>query len=191
MTVLFAIFLTTTAAFGQVTILWNESVNGEISQDGSPPTSLGALQLGTNSIFGATECVPYGNIWGAYPDIFTFEVPSDFIVTATYIQVDLPYIWAWIGDSTFSNEIAFDLNPSTGQLLSQWGISSISPGLYGMYLQSADAQPYTTTAHYELDFVAEYAPEPGTIGLLLLGAGVFTLRHCRKSHLFSERGQSK
>jgi hypothetical protein len=104
---------------------------------------------------------------------------SDLIVTALYIQVDLPDIWAWIGDSTLSNELAFDLNPSTGELLSQLGIVSIGPGSYGMYLQNADAQSYTTVANYQLDFVVEPTPEPGTLGLLLLGAGVFTLRHRR------------
>jgi hypothetical protein len=183
MTILFAFIFSATAASGQTTILWNESVNGELSQDFNSPTPFGALQLGTNSIIGATEIVPYGNNWGAYPEFFTFEVPSNSEVTALYIQIDKPDVWAWIGDPTFSNELAFDVNPSIGELLSQWGLDSISPGLYGMYLLNADEQSYTTIANYQLDFVLEPIPEPGILGLLLLSAGVFTLRHCRKFRL--------
>ena len=40
MTILFAFILTTTATFGQTTILWNESVNGELRQTTIPPRFL-------------------------------------------------------------------------------------------------------------------------------------------------------
>ena len=183
--ILFSVILTTTAAFGQTTILWNESVNGELSQDYNSPTPLGTLQLGTNIIIGATECVPIGYNWLSYQDCFTFEVPSNSDNTAIYIQTDKPDIWAWIGDSTFSNELAFDTNPSTGELLSQMGLSSIIPGIYGMDLLNDDEQPYTSVANYQLDFVVEPVPEPGTLGLLLLGAGVFSLRSRRQSRFLS------
>ena len=176
--ILIAIILTTTAAIGQVTILWNESVNGEISGNSftfSP-------QIGTNSIIGATECVPIGNNWIVYGDYFGFEVPSNYEVTALYVQIDKPEVWTWIGDPGFSSTLAYNLNTSTGELLSQWGISSLDSGIYGMYVANQDAQSYTSIANYQLDFVVEPVPEPGTLGLLLLGAGVFTLRHCRKSH---------
>ena len=36
-------------------------------------------------------------------------------------------------------------------LLSQWGLTTISPGLYGMYLLNDDGQSYTTIANYQLD----------------------------------------
>jgi hypothetical protein len=184
--ILIAIILTTTAAFGQTTILWNESVNGELSGNSPPFTSLGALQLGTNIIIGVTEIHTIGNDnWISYPDFFTFEVPSNYEVTTLYIQLDQPHVWAWIGDSTFSSELAFNLNSSSGDMLSQWGLDSIDSGVYGMYLENQDPAFPSSIANYQLDFVVEPVPEPGTLGLLLLGASVFTLRPCRKSILFS------
>ena len=183
--ILIAITLTTTAAFSQTTILWNESVNGELSQDYSTATSLGILNIGTNVIIGETENEPVSGGWLSYSDYFTFIVPNGYDVTGLYIQIDKPNVWAWIGDAGFSSTLAFSGGPSTGDLLSQMGLDNISSGTFGMYLSNSDAEPYTSIAHYELDFVVEAVPEPGTFGLLLLGAGVFTLRHCRKSNLLS------
>ena len=42
------------AALGQGVILWDESVNGELSQDFAHPTSLTPVLAGTNSVIGAT-----------------------------------------------------------------------------------------------------------------------------------------
>ena len=178
--ILFSVILTTTAAFGQVTILWNESVNGELSQDYSTATTLGTLQLGTNSIIGATEVERTGNNWFEQGDYFTFEVPSNSEITALYIGIDTPNVWTWIGDPTFYSHLAFSGGPSTGDLLPQWGLVSIDFGIYGMYLVNHDHSSSLSIANYQLDFVVELVPEPGTLGLLLLGAGVFTLRHCCK-----------
>ena len=185
MVVLCALAIEACDVYGQTTVLWNESVNGEMSQNFDYPTQLGNLQIGNNIIIGATECVPYGNNWGEYPDIFIFNVPDGYYIDEVYVQVDLPNIWAWIGDSTLDNRLAFSLNPSSGELFPQWGITSLGADTYGMYMQNDDGQAYTTVGNYELDFVVEPAPEPGTFGLLLLGAGVFILRSCRKSRLFS------
>ena len=174
-----------TTMFGQTTILWNESVNGELSQDYSTATPLGSVQVGTNIIIGATEIEPVGQNWLRYPEDFSFRVPSGYEVTEVYIQIDKPNVWSWIGDSGFSNEMGFTMNSSTGNLLPQWGIGSISSGIYGVELTSLNIEPYTSIAHYELEFVVEAVPEPGTFGLLLLGAGVFTLRSGRKSRLLT------
>ena len=181
--ILFAIILTTTAAVGQVTILWNESVNGELSQDYGSPTQLGSLQLGTNFVIGMTEVERTGNNWFGHDDIFTFDVPSNFEVTALYIQIDKPNVWTFIGDPTFSSGLAFSWGPSTGDLLSQLGLSFIGADTYGMSLENHDHSSPISIANYQLDFVLEPIPEPGTLGLLLLGAGVFTLRPLRKSRL--------
>jgi len=184
-TILLSVILTATTNFGQTTILWNESVSGDLSQYYSIPTSLGNLQLVTNIIIGATEIEPTGNSWFVHPEIFTIEVPNNSVVTALYIQIDSPNVWAWIGDPTFSSGLGFTDNASTGELLSQWAIDSIDSGVYGMYLANMNALPYTSIANYQLDFVVETVPEPGMLGMLLLGAGIFTLRHCRKSHFLS------
>ena len=88
--------------------------------------------------------MPTGLNWVAYPDFFTFEVPSNSEVTALNIQIDLPDVWTGIGNPAFSNYLANDQNTLSGELLSQWGLSSIGPGVYGMYLENHDS----TILHY-------------------------------------------
>ena len=173
------------AAFGQTTILWNESVNGHLSGN----SSTFSFQLGTNIIIGATEVEQTGNNWFVHPDYFTFEVPNDSEVTAIYILIDKPLVWTWIGDPTFSSELAYTLNTSPGELLSQsqWGLSSISADTYGMYLSNHDHSSPLSIANYELDFVVEPLPEPSPVGLLLLGTCVFILRSCRQSRLLTSQ----
>src|SRR5689334_22368582 len=101
---------------GQGVILWDESVNGELSQDFTHPTSLTPLRSGTNSIIGATELIPYGNNWGGYPDDFLLTVPTNVVVTAIYLTVDRPNVWAWIGDASYVNQLGWVRNPSGGDL---------------------------------------------------------------------------
>ena len=178
-TLLFSAILTTTAAFGQTTILWNESVNGELSFV-LPATPLGTVQVGTDSIIGSAELTPFGAGWGADDNLFTFSVPSNLQVVKVQLTVDRP-IDAWIGDQSFSYQYGDALSPSNGDLLTQWGINSLDSGVYGMYISDFDLESYPTAANYQLDFVVEPVPEPSPVGLLLLGTIVFTLRPCRKS----------
>jgi hypothetical protein len=164
-------------AFGQGVILWDESVNGELSQDYTRPTSLTPVLAGSNSVIGATEIIPYGNNWGGYPDDFLLTVPTNMVVTAVYLTVNRPNVWAWIGDASYVNQLGWVRNPSSGDLLSQWGISALPPGTYGMYMQNDDAQSVPSIANYRLDFVAQPAPEPTGAVLLLFGFGLFVV--CR------------
>src|SRR5437879_8790610 len=92
-------------AFGQGVILWDESVNGELSQDFTHPTSLTPLLAGTNSIIGATEIIPYGNTWGLSPDEFVLIIPSNLVLTAVFLTVDKSKVWAWIGDPSYFNQL--------------------------------------------------------------------------------------
>lgn len=159
---------------GQGTLLWSEAVNGPLSQDFSSPTALAALQLGTNSIVGQTEVVPVGPNWEGHPDIFTIQVPAELRVTAVYLNVDKPNVWAWIGDPSFITQFAFKMNPANGELLAQWSLSSISLGGYGMYLDNHDQQAFTSIANYRLDFFVQSIPEPGVLGLGVLGGLALT-----------------
>jgi len=131
--------------------------------------------------------VPYGNNWGSYPEVITFEIPINYEVTELYIQIDKPNVWVFLGDPTFLSSFAFSFGPTSGDLLAQWGLDSLSADAYGMYLENHDHSSSESIAHYQLDFVLEPIPEPGTLVLLLLGAGIFTLRHCRKSRNGSKR----
>ena len=159
-------------ALGQGTTLWNESVNGPLSNDGNNPTSLSPMMAGTNSVIGMTEVVPVGNNWFGSPDFFTLTVPSNFVVSAVYLSIDKPNVWTWVGDPTFSNQLGFSFSPSTGELLAQLSLHSLTSGTYGMYMDNHDQQAVTSIASYRLDFFVQTVPEPGAVSLLLVGAGV-------------------
>ncbi|BAZ37481.1 putative outer membrane adhesin [Calothrix sp. NIES-4101] len=60
-----------------MTVLWNESVNGDFSNDARNPTALGPLSLGSNLITAALPESPQDNL-----DVFSFVVPDGFIVSA-------------------------------------------------------------------------------------------------------------
>ncbi len=167
-----------TNAFGQGTILWNESVNGPLSNDGSNPTSLSPLQPGINSVIGTTEVVPAGTVWTIYPDFFTITIPAGWVVTAVNLQVNEPNVWTWIGDTSYANQLAFVTNPSSGDLLAQWGLTSLGSGVYGIDIENHDFQSVTSIASYELDFVLQAVPEPSAFSLWLVGASCFVGLHC-------------
>src|SRR6516225_5622792 len=101
-------------SFGQGVILWNESVNGELSQDFTRPTSLTPLLAGTNSVIGATEVAQYGNNWGGYPDYFVITLPANLLVSEVYLGIDRPNVWAWIGDPSYSSQLRGVLSASNG-----------------------------------------------------------------------------
>ena len=169
------------SGFGQGTVLWNESVNGPLSNSSGTPTSLTPLQVGTNSIFGTTEVVPSGSSWLLYPDFFTLQVPNNLSVTGVWISVDNPQTAVWIGHTSFTSQLAFVGNAANGSLLSQWGLGSIGAGTYGMQMESHNFQNNPSATDYRLDFVTQTIPEPGAGSLLLVGAGIVGFLRWKKS----------
>ncbi|MCU0783445.1 MAG: hypothetical protein MUF81_05225 [Verrucomicrobia bacterium] len=159
-------------AFGQGTILWDESVNGPFSQFSSTPTSLSPFQFGINSVLGSVEIEPTGNNWLVHEDFFTVQVPVGFQINAVYLTIDGPQVGLWIGNPTFSTELAFVQNPTSGELLPQWGIGSIPFGTYGLDIANHDAQAFTTVASYRLDFFVQAVPEPSPLALALTGLAI-------------------
>lgn len=159
-------------AFGQVTILWDESVNGPLSQYFANPTALPQFQLGTNSVIGSTELERMGNNWVGHDDFFTIQVPGGATVSSVMVQVDRPNAGIWLGDQGYASQQAFAANPSIGPLLPQWGIQSIGSGIYGIYVADNDQQSVTTLLNYRLDFFVQAIPEPGVVSFFMICAGV-------------------
>jgi len=170
------LFLTTicvnlaASALGQGTILWDESLNGQISGDFGNPTAFGTLQNGTNSVLAAVSVTRNGNTWVGQDDYFTFQVPANLSLAAIFVAVDRTSVWAWSGDPTFSDQLGFVPSVLNGDLIQQWSIQSIGAGTYGMYLENHDHSVDSSIASYRLDFFTEPIPEPSTFALLSAGA---------------------
>ena len=164
--------LLTVDACGQGTILWQESVNGQLSKTSDVPTSLMPVQAGTNSVLGTTEVVPSGSSWLIFADFFTIQVPSNLSVIEAWITVSKPHVSAWIGNTTFVTELAYLGNASNGSLLAQWGLTSIGAGTYGLDIENHDFQSNPSATDYRLDFVTQSVPEPSSVCLLPLGAAL-------------------
>ena len=164
--------------WGQGTILWNEAVNGPLSLDSDNPTILPVMQFGTNSLIGAAAVERAGQVWYGYDDFFQIRIPAGTFVSSAFVTVDRPNAGIWLGDTGYSNHIAFVANPLTESLLSQWGLPYIAPGAYGMYVGNNDLQLPSTVLNYRLDFVV--VPEPCTLALVLAGAvGLHGFRRLR------------
>ncbi len=169
------------SANGQGTILWDEAVNGEFSHLFSSATPLAALQMGANTLIGTVENEPHGGIWITYEDFFTLRVQEGFSIRAIHWQVNKPEIQTWIGDTSFGNHISYSQSSASGELLSEWSISEITSGEYGMYIANHDAQNFISVANYRLDFVVETIPEPASLWLLSASlAGMQIRRWLRK-----------
>src|SRR5260370_34010376 len=90
---------------------------------------------------------PFG--WKREFDFFTFTVPNEAKISSIYLSVD-GRSWASIGDPAFSSQYGFVVWPSNGDLLPQWGLTSVVSGAYGMYMSDDDLQSFPTTLHYGL-----------------------------------------
>ena len=166
---------------GQGTMLWDEAVNGPLSEDYFHPTQLPVLQTVTNSLFGVTEVVRTPPYWVGHPNEFTVTVTNGMLISKVFVKVDKPNVWAWIGDADFGIERAFTLNTTDGDLLSQWGLPPLSEGTYGIYLENHDhSDPVISIATFRLDFVVEAIPEPASVSLLLVGLSGLGFRNWRK-----------
>jgi hypothetical protein len=173
--------LLTANARGQGTILWDESVNGPLSNDGGNPTSLQPLAFGTNSVIGSVQLTPVGAGWGRDDDVFTFTVPTGMQVSLLAANVDRSTA-AWIGTPSFLTEYGFAITSSNGDLLPLWGLSSLSLGTYGMYLSDNDFQSFPTTVNYRLDFFVQAVPEPRALSLALAGLGLIGIARWKRGH---------
>lgn len=165
--ILFSVALTAaTISFSttaEAASLWNETINGDLSDDGLNPTALGALQVGTNSLkatFNAGTTNPS-------PDYFTFAVPEGLVLEEIILR-------SWSSSPTFE-DIAFigmqegtlfdfvvppdrgsaagllgwshlrSTQLNTNKVLFEMSVANLSPtvsGVANFYNQEADSNPY-------------------------------------------------
>lgn len=178
--ILGALVLSVATAFGQGTILWDETVNGPLSNDGNNPTAFGALQIGTNSLLGATQSQPIGNNWLVFADYFRFSLTGPSFIAQILFSAD-KRVAVWLGEDNFSAQLGYISNPVSGELLAQMEANSVGTGAVGMYVMNYEFGASHSIAGYRLDFVVQAIPEPASLWLLLGGLGWLGFRGWRKS----------
>lgn len=173
--------------------LFNEAVDGELSDDNLAPTPL-VFQLGSNRVSGAT--VPSNNQGEPDRDFFTFTIPQGWsltqVVLASYTNEDDLAFLAIGGETSFSNTIGSDIlgaaligdglgisvgddvldDLATGQVAGDGFTTPLGPGDYSIWYQETAGN---TT--YTLDF--QVVPEPTGAGLLLMAGTALIARRRR------------
>jgi hypothetical protein len=104
-------------------IIWNESVNGSLSNDGNSPTSLGSLALGSNTVIGTSEVVGATSTG----DFFTISIPESQI-TSLLLNRDRQ-LFVLIGYTGYTNALGYSFNSLTGDLMTQFQLPPIGSGL--------------------------------------------------------------
>lgn len=181
--------------------LWDESINGDLSNNGLTPTELGKLQPGNNTL-SATFSLGQAN---PDADYFTLEVPNKlslkkiilksltpedevaFFAVQTGSVFDFVFTgpdatgllgWIDLGQEEVGTDILYDMGKANLSPIAS-GATGFTPplgaGNYSFWLRQGGEMPVTVT----VDFVTT-VPEPSTVvglGTILgLGFGAFLKR---------------
>jgi PEP-CTERM motif len=193
--------LAVAAAPASADVVYNESVSGDLSNNGLAPTPI-AFVNGDNIVTGTTG----HDVTGAIDrDYFTFTIGADQNLTAINIllgtqtigasfiglqagsQVTLPVFpanatgllgWAHYTGAEVGTDILDNMSVSTNGAS---GFSTpLGPGTYSVWLQEISpggAVPYS------FDFVVSQVPEPSSWAMLLAGFAVLGLAFRRRRRL--------
>jgi len=175
------------AGSAQAAIIYNEAVDGSVPNAGT--ANLGILAPGANTIVGtlAGGILP-GFVVPNVGDTYVFQVaPGTRLVSITLDSLTFPSPQ----DAAFGMRIIFDsefrmLSSDTFglELLPLFGSDAVGPGSYRLRFQTRDVRRARTPWPYQATFnvVSDEVPEPGSLSLLLLGAGaLFAVRRKRQS----------
>ncbi len=175
-----AVALLTCASALHAAVVHDEASNGDLSNNGNAPTSLGAFAVGTHTVISTSA--------GGDIDDFTFTIPAGAtlaeIVPSAYTGLDeTAFIGVQAGttmDHSGASLIGYQhFGPAQGNMdtnilpfISSSG--PLGPGSYTVWMQQAGA-----SATYTMDFVV--TPEPGSIAIIaLLGFAFTTARAPRR-----------
>lgn len=159
------------------TTAWNETVQGELSGVAVAPTVLSLVE-DVNSLLAVSG--------GGDQDYFTFTLAAGQSMTAfivsSYVSSDSTAFVAiqagssWTAGFDTSQMLAFQhFGPGNvgNNILGIAPATPLGPGSYTVWAQQLGA-----STSYQFDMAV--VPEPGVFSLLLLGAGVWTLRRIRR-----------
>jgi hypothetical protein len=177
------------ASFVEAAVVWNESVNGDISGNRLAPTSV-ALSVGSNDVIGSvvgnpsdidylTMTVPAGdNLSQIILESFTSTDQKGFIgiqngttftepPTGTNVANLLGYTHFGPG----AGNVGLDILPSMGTGAGSHGFTAPLPaGSYTFWIQQLGA-----LTNYDFNFAVTRVPEPSSSLLSVLALGVLPL----------------
>jgi len=180
------------ASWSRATVIWNESINGDLSNNQAAPTPL-TLASGTNSVVGTTAAGDQD--WLALTIPAGFQLSSDVLESYastdsqgfTGVQAGSSFVGnpettpsAYLGYAHFGTAasngalgttdlVGVNLLPIMGNTADASGSQGFTPplgaGTYTFLIQQTGA----TTA-YQFDFGVTSVPEPGSLCLVGLAA---------------------
>jgi hypothetical protein len=178
-------------------VIYNESVSGDLSNSGLTPTLL-TVSLGSNQVFGTT-----GNTTAVDRDYFTFTVPASLVLSSitllpgtetlgplgdSFIGVQLgPQVTLGTSPPNASGLLGWfhystgDIGANILPLMGSAGLGStgftppLPSGTYSFWVQELS----TGTVPYGLDFTTQ-TPEPGSWAMLLVSLTLLTARAAHK-----------
>lgn len=198
-----AISIVAAAAPATAAVAYDESVSGDLSNNGLAPTVV-TLGLGDNTISGTSGRNQAGAV---DQDYFTFTLGANQYLTAIDIlQGTVPIGLSFIGVES-GNQVTVSPTTTTAAGLLGWahygagdvgtdildnmGFASngstgftppLGPGSYAFWVQ--EASPGTAT--YAFDFVVAQAPEPSTWMMMMAGFGLISIALRRRRSVTKE-----
>ena len=184
--------LTSAASAG---VVWNETVNGDLSNAGSSPTFLGTLTAGSNQVFGLTGRPGPAPATPPERDYFFITVPSGlslakitllpgnnmgslgFIGIQAGSAITLPVDassaagllgWWHYAPADIGKDILLSMSvPANG---SSGFTLPLGAGNYAFWVQDTST-PADPSIPFNFGFDLTLVPEPGTMAMILLGLG--------------------
>jgi len=185
---------------GQADTIYNEAVNGDLSNDGLNPTQIN-VSAGSNMIIGTTGAGTAPNT----RDYFTISVPGNlrlvalieqagtqagnlgFLGLQSGTQVTLPTnattadgLLGWVHYPPATTDVNLLATMAIPALGSSGFTPPLGPGNYAFWLQDTSPGTFAYTFNIVLQPIPQI-PEPATLGLTLVGLALLPLLRRRNN----------